>query len=106
MMWAITMVQIERPIPSWEKIRSAEMPATISGVISGTSIRMLKPLAVPEWARTRPIASAVPTMVEMTMVRTAICTEVTSESIRVGSLKKSEYQRSETPASPGATSRC
>ena len=38
MMWAITIVQNESWMPSWEKMISAEIPATISGVTRGISI--------------------------------------------------------------------
>ena len=98
MMWAITIVQNESWIPSWEKIISAEIPATISGVTSGTSISTFAPGAQRVRARTRPIASAVPRMVATTIVITAISSEANSDSRRVGSLRNSSYHCSEKPS--------
>ena len=97
MMWAITIVQNESWIPSWEKIRSAEIPATISGVTSGISIRMFAPGAQRARERTSPIASRVPSTVAATIVSTAISSETNSDSRRVGSLRNSSYHCSEKP---------
>ena len=68
MMWAITIVQNESAIPSWLKISSAEIPVTISGTTSGTSIRMFAPGAQRARERTRPIASMVPIAVAASIV--------------------------------------
>ena len=96
-MWAITIVQNESWIPSWEKISSAEMPATISGVTSGISIRTFAAGLQRVRARTSPIASTVPRIVATTIVITAIRSETNSDSRSVGSLRKSEYHCSEKP---------
>ena len=68
MMWAITIVQNESAIPSWLKISSAEIPATISGTTSGTSISTFAPGPSGPARATRPIASAVPITVAATIV--------------------------------------
>ena len=97
MMWAITIVQNESWMPSWEKISSAEIPATISGVTSGISIRTLAAGLQRVRARTRPIASAVPRIVATTIVITAIRSETNRDSRSVGSLRNSLYHCSEKP---------
>ena len=98
MMWAITIVQNESAIPIWLKISSAEIPATISGTTSGTSIRMFAPGAQRARERTRPIASAVPSTVAASIVRKAISSEVNSDSRRLASLRNSSYHCSEKPS--------
>ena len=70
MMWAITIVQNESWMPSWEKMISAEIPATISGVTSGISISTLAAGLQRVRARTSPIASIVPRMVATIIVIT------------------------------------
>ncbi len=75
-MWAMTIVQNESAIPTWLKISSAEIPATISGTTSGTSMRMLAPGAQRARERTRPIASAVPITVAASIVRNAISSDI------------------------------
>ncbi len=77
---------------------SAEMPATISGVTSGTSISTLAAGLQRVRARTSPIARAVPRMVAAIIVITAICSETKSDSRSVGSSKNSPYHCSEKPS--------
>ena len=98
MMWARTTVKIESCSPIWEKIKSAEMPATISGTTSGISIRMLAPPLHLARERTSPIASIVPRIVPATIDSTAISSEANRESTRVWSLRNSSYHCSENPS--------
>ena len=97
MMWAITIVQNESAIPSWLKISSAEIPATISGTTSGNSMSTFAPGAQRARARTSPIASSVPSTVAASIVTKAISSEVNSDSRRLGSLRNSSYHCSEKP---------
>ena len=98
MMWARTMVQNESAIPSWLKISSAEIPATISGTTSGTSIRTFAPGAQRARERTRPIASSVPMIVEATAVSAAISSEANRDWRSDSSAKNSRYHCSEKPS--------
>jgi hypothetical protein len=97
-MCASTIVQNESCTPSWEKMRRAEMPATISGVTSGTSIRMFAPGAHLARARTRPMARAVPITTEASIVSSAICSDMKSDSRSSGLSRKASYQVSENPS--------
>src|SRR4051794_1680528 len=97
-MWARMIVQIESAIPSWLKISSAEIPVTISGTTSGTSIRMLAPGAQRARERTSPMASAVPIAVAASIVSAAISSEVNSDWRSDGSFKNSLYHWVEKPS--------
>ena len=97
-MWAITIVQNESAIPSWLKIRSAEIPATISGTTSGTSISTFAPGAQRARERTSPTASSVPRTVAASIVRNAISSEANSDSRRASSFRNSSYHCSEKPS--------
>ena len=103
MMWAITIVQNESWIPSWEKISSAEIPATISGVTSGISISTFAAGLQRVARRTRPIASAVPMIVATIIVISAIRSDTNSDSRRVGSLRKSCTTAARSPRNAAAT---
>ena len=74
------------------------MPVTISGTTSGTSIRMFAPGAHRVRERTRPIASAVPSMVAATMVSSAISSEANSDSRSSGLSRKALYHSSDSPS--------
>ena len=71
-MCASITVKIESWRPICQKISSAEIPATISGVTRGISIRMLRPGLQRARERTSPIASIVPRTVPATIVTVAI----------------------------------
>src|SRR5689334_22979976 len=96
-MWASTIVQNESWTPSWEKMISAEIPATISGVTSGISISTFAAGLQRVRARTSPIARAVPMIVAQTIVIRAIRIETHSDSRSVSSAKNSSYHCSEKP---------
>ena len=72
MMWASMIVSSDSRIPSWVNSSSADTPATISGVTSGTSIRTFAPPVQRVRARTSPNASSVPSIVPTTIVTVAI----------------------------------
>ena len=72
MMWASMIVSSDSRSPSCVNSSSAETPATISGVTSGISIRMLALPAQRVRARTSPNASSVPSSVPTTIVTVAI----------------------------------
>ena len=98
MMWAITIVQNESAIPSWLKISSAEIPVTISGTTSGTSIRMFAPGAQRARERDEADRQRGADAVAASIVSSAISSEVNSDSRRVGSLRNSSYHCSEKPS--------
>jgi hypothetical protein len=62
----------DRSSPIWVNSSSADTPATISGVTSGISMRMLRLLLQRVRARTSPYASSVPIAVATTVVTAAI----------------------------------
>ena len=72
MMWASMMVSSDSLQPSCVNNSSADTPATISGVTSGTSIRTLAPPTQRVRARTSPNASSVPRNVPTSIVTVAI----------------------------------
>ncbi len=91
MMCAITIVQNESAIPICEKIRSAEIPVTISGVTSGTSMSTFAAGFQRVRARTSPIARAVPITVAASIVSRAISSDANSDSRNVASERNSSY---------------
>ncbi len=70
---------------------------TISGVISGSSMRMLAEPPMRPRARTRPNASSVPRTVAMTIVTAATSKLATSEALMSGSFQNARYQRKLSP---------
>src|SRR3954447_22758567 len=80
------------------KSKSAETPATISGVTSGTSMRMLAAGLQRVRDRTRPNASEVPSAVAMIIVTVEISRLAISDLRSDASLKNSLYQRRLKPS--------
>ena len=71
---------------------------TISGVISGSSMRMLAEPPMRPRARTSPNASSVPRTVATTIVTAAISKLATSEFLISGSFQNARYQRKLNPS--------
>ena len=91
--WAIITVSSERWTLSCVNRSSAPTPATISGVTSGTSIRMFAAGLQRVRERTRPNASDVPSAVAATIVTAEISRLASSELTSDESPKNSLYQR-------------
>ena len=71
---------------------------TISGVISGSSMRMLADPPIRPRARASPNASSVPRTVATTIVTAATSKLATSEFLICGSFQNARYQRVLNPA--------
>ena len=71
-MWPRMTVCVESSILTWPKSSSRPTAVTISGVINGSSMRMLEELPMRPRARTSPNASSVPRTVATTIVTAAI----------------------------------
>ena len=84
-------------MPIWEKISSAEMPATISGVTSGIDHQDVGGGAPPRPGADQPDRKRGAEDRRTTIVTTAIRSETNSDSLEVGSLRKSRYHSSEKP---------
>jgi hypothetical protein len=97
-MWPRMIVVSDSWRPTWVNTSSAETPATISGVTSGTSIRMFSPPLQRVRERTRPYASSVPMMVATTIVTSAIWTLAARESRSDSDPKNCSYQRRLKPS--------
>src|SRR4051794_9326795 len=83
---------------SWVKRSSADTPATISGVTSGTSIRTFAAGLQRVRERTRPNASDVPSAVATIIVTNEISRLATSDWTSPESPKNSLYQRRLKPS--------
>ena len=79
----------------WTRPNSSSRPTavTISGVISGSSMRMLAEPPIRPRARTRPKASSVPRTVATIIVTAATSKLATSEALMSGSFQNARYQR-------------
>ena len=97
MMWASMIVSSDSRSPSWVNSSSADTPATISGVTSGISIRMLAPPTQRVRARTSPNASSVPRNVPTSIVTVAISMLARSELVSDSLSKKRWYHSNEKP---------
>ena len=76
---------------------------TISGVISGSSMRTLAEPPMRPRARTSPNASSVPRRVATTIVTAAISKLATSEFLISGSFQNARYQRKLARRTPAAS---
>ena len=92
-MWPRMIVVSESVI--WARPKNSRSPTavTISGVISGSSMRMFADPPMRPRARTRPNASSVPRIVATTIVTAATSKLATSESLICGSFQNCRYQR-------------
>ena len=105
MMWASVIVSSDSRAPSWVKSRKADTPATISGVTSGTSMRMFALVAKRERARTSPNASSVPSTVPTIIVTNAISRLAISDP-RSDSFSKNARYHSRLSPSIRCSERC
>src|SRR3954454_632402 len=96
-MWPRMTVCVESSILTWPKSSSRPTAVTISGVISGSSMRMLEVLPMRPRARTSPNARNVPRTVATTIVTAAISKLATSEVLISGSFQNARYQRRLSP---------
>ena len=98
MMWASMIVSSDSRSPSWVNSSSADTPATISGVTSGISIRMLAPPTQRVRARTSPNASSVPRNVaDQHRHRRDLDARDAASSVSDSLSKKRWYHSSEKP---------
>ena len=97
-MWPRMIVVSESWRPTCVNTSSADTPATISGVTSGTSIRTFSELLQRVRERTSPYASSVPMMVATTIVTSAIWMLAASESRSDSDPKNCSYQRRLKPS--------
>ena len=97
-MWPRMIVGVESSMPTRPKNSSRPTAVTISGVIRGSSMRMLAEPPRRPRARTSPNASNVPRIVATTIVTAAIWKLTISEFLISGSFQASRYQRKLSPS--------